>query len=57
MAKFIVESIGVEKQELEAAAVAASAEWIVFYDSPEHLNGRHVIAAFPTAQVFRVIPG
>jgi len=56
MAKYVVESIGSEKQEIEATSVVAGADWIMFHANPDPY-ANNVVAAFPTAQVFRVIPG
>jgi hypothetical protein len=52
MTKYLVESLGSSTATLDAKSVSASPEWILFYDADGD-----VLAAFPTAQVFRVIPG
>jgi len=53
--KYVVESLGKGAEKIEAGCVVASSDWIIFYEgNNEHKN--HVLAAFPTAQVFRVIP-
>ena len=55
MPKYVVESLGSGKEEIEAHAVQISEDWIIFYSGVT--SSTNVLAAFPTAQVFRVIPG
>jgi hypothetical protein len=54
--RYAIETIGSGRETIEAGCVTASAEWIIFYFGLEP-SPTEVVAAFPTQQVFRVIPG